>query len=66
MKIYRVSITGDKYPTEYTVQASGWGTAANRAIKEWKKRFKGSKTDKLVVKLFKGGELLVDNNKEND
>ena len=62
MRIYRVKITGDRFPTEYTVQASGWGTAISRAIKEWKKRFKGSRAQELTIKIFKSGDLL----KEND
>ena len=65
MKIYRVSITGDRYPTEYAVQASGWATAASRAIKEWKKRFKGSRTSELSVKITKSGELLKEGATEN-
>lgn len=58
MKIFRVSITADKYPTEYTVQASSWGTAVNRAVKQWQKRFSGSRTSELKIHAVKGGELL--------
>jgi hypothetical protein len=53
MQLYRVEITGDKYPTEYNVKASGWGTAANRAIRLWKERFKGSHTEELKVHIVK-------------
>lgn len=58
MKIYRVQITGDKYPTDYTVQASSWGTAISRAVKEWQKRFKGNRTDCLKIRAVKSGALL--------
>lgn len=50
---YKVTITGDRYPTEYTVQASGWATAAGRAIRMWKARFKGSRTDSLSIRIVK-------------
>ena len=50
---YHVSITGDRYPTEYTVQATGWPTAIARAIREWKKRFKGSRTTELKIRAIK-------------
>ena len=61
MKVYRVSITADRYPTEYVVQASGWATAISRAVKEWKKRFKGSRTNEIKLRAIKGGELLKTN-----
>lgn len=64
MIIYRVKITGDKYPTEYNVQATGWGTAVSRAIKEWKKRFKGSRTTELKIHVIKGSQLLKSEDKE--
>ncbi|MCH7541854.1 hypothetical protein IH981_03745 [Patescibacteria group bacterium] len=62
MKAYRIKITGDKYPTEYTVEASGWSTAIARAIKEWKKRFKGSRTEELKIHAIKGGAILREEN----
>lgn len=61
MKIYRITISADKFPTDYTVQASGWGTAINRAVKEWQKRFKGSRATELKVRAFKSGDLLKEN-----
>lgn len=62
MRLYRVTISADRYPTDYTVQATGWGTALNRAMKEWQKRFKGSRATALTIKAVKSGSLL----KEND
>ena len=59
MLTYRVTIIGDKYPTEYTVQATGWPTAIARAIREWKKRFKGSRTQELKIRAVKSSQLLV-------
>ena len=58
MRIYRISVSADRYPTDYTVQASNWGTAINRAVKEWQKRFKGSRASTLSVKATKSGVLL--------
>jgi hypothetical protein len=65
MKLYKVVIRADKYPTEYTVQASGYATATARAVREWNKRFKGSRTKELSIKICKAGEVLQanDNNK---
>ncbi len=58
MKIYRVSITADKYPTEYNVEASNWGTAIARACREWAKRFRGSRTTTLKITAIKSGPVL--------
>ena len=58
MKIYRVKVRGDKYPTEFVVQASSWATAVARAIREWKERFKGSRTQELHITAFSSGKLL--------
>ncbi len=58
MKLYRIKITGDKYPTDYNVEASGWHTAVSRAIREWKKRFKGSKTDELRIHAVKSQGII--------
>ena len=59
MKTFRVTVMADKWPSEYIVQASGWGTAINRAVREWQRRFKGSRTKELKVRALKGGDLLV-------
>jgi hypothetical protein len=60
MKTYRVTITADKYPTEYIVSATGWATAIARAIREWKaNKGKGSRTQLLSVRAVKSGELLI-------
>jgi hypothetical protein len=64
MTTYRVKIIGDRYPTDYTVQASGWATAAGRAVREWQKRFKGSRTKELSIKMWKQGSLLVATEKD--
>jgi hypothetical protein len=59
MKLYRVEVIGDKYPSSYTVQASGWAAAISRAIKEWQKsKGKGSRTEKVTVRAIKEGDLL--------
>jgi hypothetical protein len=53
-RIYRAKIIGDRYPTEYHVEASSWGTAANRAVREWQTdKGKGSRTDKLTIVLLR-------------
>lgn len=61
MKIYKVSVAGEKWASDFVVQASGWPTAVARAIREWQKKNKGSKTEKLTIKAMKGGELLKEN-----
>ena len=59
MRFYRVIVQGDRYPTEYGVQASNIATAAARGIREWHERFKGKRQpDELKVKIIRGGELL--------
>lgn len=54
MKTYQATISADRYPTTYIVKATSWGTAANRAIRDWQKRFKGSRTESLSIKIVKG------------
>lgn len=53
MKIFRVKIIADRYPTDYEVQASSWGTAINRAVKQWQKRFKGNHASELKIQAVK-------------
>jgi hypothetical protein len=61
MKIYRIIIAGDKYPTEYSVQASNIATACARGVREWKERFKGKRLPtELRIKIISGGTLLID------
>lgn len=54
MKHYKATITGDKYPMEFTVEASSWSTAVARATRLWQKRFKGSRADTLSIRITKG------------
>ena len=60
MKVFRVTIQADRFPTEYSVQATNYATAAARGIREWHKRFKGRKitNNEIKIKVIKGGELL--------
>lgn len=59
MRTFKVIIQGNKYPSEYYVQASGWSTGVARAIKEWqKKKGKGTHTDKLRIVAVKGSAIL--------
>lgn len=59
MNIYRITIWGDKYPTEYTVRASSVATAAARGVREWHDRFKGKHVpDELKIRIIRGGKLL--------
>jgi hypothetical protein len=59
MKLYRVTIQADKWPSDYHVQASGWGTAVSRAIREWKKKFKGSRASEMTIKVYKSSDVLT-------
>ena len=63
MRIYRVRIIADRYPTEYSVNASSWATALARATREWQQRFKGNRATQLNIKAWKSGKLLVENGK---
>lgn len=54
MRYYKLTVMADRYPTEYTVKASSWGTAAARGVREWQKRFKGSRADTLTIRITKG------------
>lgn len=51
---YQVTIQADRYPTTYEVTGPHWHTAVFRAIKEWERRFKGSRTKELRIKALKG------------
>lgn len=53
MKTYRATISADKYPLDFTVQATCWSTAAARAIRLWKARFKGSRTEQLSIRIVR-------------
>ena len=53
MQMYRATVMAGRYPTEYTVEATSWGTAANRAIRLWSKRFKGERTTELKLRIVK-------------
>ena len=64
MKLYNVEIIADKYPKSYTVSASGWSTAASRAIKQWKKDFKGNRSDHMTVRMIKSSDLLKEEKHE--
>lgn len=64
-RIFRTTIIADKYPMEYTVEASNWATAVARGVREWaKSKGKGSRTDKLSIRIFKSGPLLKEDNGE--
>lgn len=58
MRVFRIKITADKYPTEYNVQATNFATAVARAIKEWRRRFKGSRATQLNIVAIKSTDLL--------
>jgi hypothetical protein len=53
MTQYRATISAGRYPLDFTVEASSWATATARAIKLWKKRFKGDRTDELKIRIVK-------------
>lgn len=54
MRAFHVTIAADRYPTDYRVEASDWPTAIARAVKLWKKRFRGSKAQELSIRAVKG------------
>ena len=54
MTSYQITVTADKFPTSYNVKANSWNTAVARGVREWKKRFKGSRTKELKIHAVKG------------
>ncbi|UCC95922.1 MAG: hypothetical protein JSW40_04020 [Candidatus Omnitrophota bacterium] len=64
MKAFKITIRADKYPMDYVVQASDWSPAISRAVREWKKRFKGSRTIKLSITAVKAEIVLQANGEE--
>lgn len=55
MRHYNITITADRYPTTYEVQASNWATALARATRLWAKKFRGCRADTLKINAIKGG-----------
>lgn len=53
MKTYRATISADRYPLDFTVEASGWATATARAVRLWTKRFKGSRASVINIRIVK-------------
>jgi hypothetical protein len=53
MKQYRATITGDRFPLDFTVEATSWPTAVSRATRAWQKRFKGNRTPTLTIRIVK-------------
>jgi hypothetical protein len=53
MNIYKATIYGDKYPTDYQVEASNWATASARSVREWQKRFKGNRAKQIKIIITK-------------
>ena len=58
MTLFRITITGDRFPTDYNIEASGWATAIGRAVREWKKRFKGSRVTELKIRAIKSSPII--------
>ena len=59
MKIYRVTVMADRYPTDYRVEASDWPTAAARGLREWKKKFKRSRAKTVKLRIDLIGDKLI-------
>ncbi len=54
MAQFRFSISGDKWASDFTIQATNWATATARAVREWRKtEGKGSRTLQLNIKGIK-------------
>ena len=53
VKTYRGTVQADKYPLDFTVQASSWSTAAARIVKAWQKKRPGSRSETLSIKIVK-------------
>ena len=54
MKTYKVTIIADKWPSDFTLEATDWTAAINRAVREWKRSTgKNSRTETLSIKAIK-------------
>lgn len=53
MRKYRATIGADRYSLDFNVEASNWPAATARAIRLWQKRFKGSRTDELRIRIVR-------------
>lgn len=53
MRIYYMTITGDKYPTDYAVKANTWADAIKEGIKQWEDRFNTKRTMKMSITIEK-------------
>ncbi len=60
MRVYRIRVTGDRYPTDFNVEASGWATAVGRAVREWQKKFKGSRASEIKIRAIKSTPIIRD------
>jgi hypothetical protein len=66
-KLFKVSITADKWPTMYDVEAGSWSGAFSKAISKWKKNGgKGSRATKMSVTLYKVNGTSGKNNEQNE
>lgn len=61
MKTYHVTIRADKYPTDYTVSGKtvSWQGAISKAINQWRKRFKGSRTEEMHIRVIRSTQTLT-------
>jgi hypothetical protein len=57
MKMYSIQITADRYPTDYTIRATNEGVAAARALRQWRKKFRGSRANQWSVRVIASGIL---------
>lgn len=53
MKKYRGTISADRYPMDFTVDASSWAVAAARLVRLWQKRFKRSRATELKIRIVR-------------
>ncbi len=58
MSQYRFTISGDRWASDFIVEATNWATGVARAVREWrKKEGKGSRTLQLTIKGYKVNNL---------
>lgn len=62
MKMYLATIRADKWPSEFYVQGSNFGTALSRAYRQWRKANKGTRTSELTVRIIESDNLKVNEN----
>lgn len=53
MYSFRATITADKWPQEFTADASNWRAGIGKILSQWQKKNKGSRAFKVSIQATK-------------